>query len=116
MIPQRYAYQRNEEAEYAFERLGTAAAVPALIRIHENNVSPSSQRCVAQALAAGTIVARVTEFWNNTPRAPLCLYRRNGGTPGMGQFLGKFEALEMPPPPAKANVPTNRLCCAPATT
>jgi len=50
--PYRYAMQRNEEAEYAFKVLGTnaAAAVPGLIRIYEDRVSPSSQRCAALAL------------------------------------------------------------------
>jgi hypothetical protein len=51
-IHYRYAYELNEEAEYAFEVLGTNAvsAVPGLIQIYEENVSPSSQRCAAQAL------------------------------------------------------------------
>src|ERR1051325_6601194 len=48
-----YAYQRHEEAEYAFSVLGTnaASAVPELIRIYERNVSTRSKRYVAQALA-----------------------------------------------------------------
>ena len=48
----RYAYSRNEEAQYAFEVLGTNAvsAVPELIQIYEADVSPSSQRCAAGAL------------------------------------------------------------------
>ena len=48
----RYAYPRNEEAQYAFEVLGTNAvsAVPELIKIYEDDVSPSSQRCAARAL------------------------------------------------------------------
>jgi hypothetical protein len=43
---------RNEEAEYAFQVLGTNAvsAVPGLIRIYEENATPSSQRCAALAL------------------------------------------------------------------
>jgi len=51
-IRYRYAYQRNEEAEYAFEVLGkdAAGAVPGLIRIYEAAVTPSSQRCAALAL------------------------------------------------------------------
>ncbi len=51
-INYRYALSRNEEAEYAFEVLGTNAvsAVPELIRIYEQDVSPSSQRCAALAL------------------------------------------------------------------
>jgi hypothetical protein len=51
-IRYRYAYQRNEEAEYAFEVLGKSAAgaVPGLIRIYEEAVTPSSQRCAALAL------------------------------------------------------------------
>lgn len=52
-INYRYALQRNEEAEYAFQVVGTNAvsAVPALIKIYEDNLSPSSQRCAALALA-----------------------------------------------------------------
>ncbi len=48
----RYAIWRHEEAEYAFEMLGTNAvsAVPALIRIYEQDISPSSQRCAALSL------------------------------------------------------------------
>jgi hypothetical protein len=48
----RYASPRHEEAEYAFEILGTnaASAVPELIRIYEQDISPSSQRCAALAL------------------------------------------------------------------
>ncbi len=48
----RYALERNEEAEYAFEVLKERAvgAVPGLIKIYEENVSPSSQRCAALAL------------------------------------------------------------------
>lgn len=51
-INYRYASSRNEEAEYAFEVLRTNAvsAVPELIKIYEENVSPSSQRCAALAL------------------------------------------------------------------
>ena len=42
----------HEEAAYAFEILGKTAtnAVPALIRIYEENISPSSQRCAALSL------------------------------------------------------------------
>src|SRR5947207_1543947 len=45
----RHASQRNEEAEYAFQVLGTnaARAVPELIKIYERNRSVSSQRCAA---------------------------------------------------------------------
>ena len=54
LAKQRYrrASQRNEEAEYAFEVLGTNAvgAVPELIAIYQADVSPSSQRCAALAL------------------------------------------------------------------
>lgn len=48
----RHAMARHEEAEYAFEMLGTnaIAAVPELIRIYEQNISPSSQRCAALSL------------------------------------------------------------------
>jgi hypothetical protein len=48
----RYASLRHEEAEYAFEMLGTNAvsAVPGLIRIYEHDISPSSQRCAALSL------------------------------------------------------------------
>jgi hypothetical protein len=48
----RHAITRHEEAEYAFEMLGTnaVAAVPALIRIYERDISPSSQRCAALSL------------------------------------------------------------------
>ena len=48
----RYAVTKHEEAEYAFELLRTnaASAVPGLIRIYEENVSASSQRCAALAL------------------------------------------------------------------
>jgi hypothetical protein len=51
-INYRYASELNEEAEYAFEVLGTnaASAVLGLIEIYEQNISPSSQRCAAQAL------------------------------------------------------------------
>ncbi len=51
-IRYRYAVERNEEAEYAFEVLKERAvsAVPGLIKIYEENVSPSSQRCAALAL------------------------------------------------------------------
>jgi hypothetical protein len=43
---------QHEEAEYAFELLGTNAvsAVPELIEIYKKNVSPSSQHCTAEAL------------------------------------------------------------------
>lgn len=46
------AFHRNDEAEYAFQILGTnaACAVPALIKIYQDNVSPNSQRCAAMAL------------------------------------------------------------------
>jgi hypothetical protein len=48
----RYAMVRHEEAEHAFEMLGTNAvsAVPELIRIYQQNISASSQRCAALAL------------------------------------------------------------------
>ncbi|HOY60753.1 MAG TPA: HEAT repeat domain-containing protein, partial [Verrucomicrobiota bacterium] len=48
----RHAITRHEEAEYAFEMLGTNAvtAVPDLIRIYEQDISPSSQRCAALSL------------------------------------------------------------------
>lgn len=48
----RYANWRHEEAEYAFQMLGTnaASAVPELIRIYEQDISPSSQRCAARSL------------------------------------------------------------------
>ena len=51
-INYRYAVTRNEEAEYAFEVLGTNAvgAVSELIKIYERDISPSSQRCTARAL------------------------------------------------------------------
>jgi hypothetical protein len=51
-VRHRYAHQRNEEAEYAFQILGTnaAAAVPGLIQIYQQRISPSSQRCAAMAL------------------------------------------------------------------
>ena len=51
-INYRYAFSRNDEAAYAFQIFGTNAvnAVPALIEIYEKNISPSSQRCAAQAL------------------------------------------------------------------
>lgn len=51
-INYRYARTRHEEAEYAFEVLGTngVSAVPELIEIYEEAVSPSSQRCAALAL------------------------------------------------------------------
>src|SRR3989442_3158796 len=51
-INYRYAQSRNEEAEYAFLVLRTnaASAVPELIKIYEENISPSSQRCAALAL------------------------------------------------------------------
>jgi len=56
LIRSRYrsAFLRNEEAEYAFQALGTnaAAAVPGLIKIYQERVSPSSQRCAAQALGS----------------------------------------------------------------
>ena len=44
-INYRYAWQRHEEAEYAFRVLGTngVSAVPELIKIYEEAVSPSSQ-------------------------------------------------------------------------
>ena len=52
VIRYRYAFHRNDEAEYAFQILGTnaACAVPSLIRIYQDNVSPNSQRCAARAL------------------------------------------------------------------
>jgi hypothetical protein len=51
-INYRYASELNEEAEYAIQVLGTNAvsAVPGLIRIYEQNLSPTSQRCAAEAL------------------------------------------------------------------
>jgi hypothetical protein len=51
-INYRYAMPRNEEAEYAFKALGTngMGAVPGLIKIYEEDISPSSQRCAALAL------------------------------------------------------------------
>jgi hypothetical protein len=50
----RYASTRNEEARYAFEVLGTTAApaVPALVKIYGENISPESKRCVASALGS----------------------------------------------------------------
>jgi hypothetical protein len=64
-IHYRYASTRNEEARYAFEVLGPAAApaVPALIRIYEQDVSPSSKECAASALGA----------LSAGPRKPPCL-------------------------------------------
>ncbi len=49
----RYASALHEEAEYAFRMLGTngSGAVPELIRIYEQNISPASQRCAALSLA-----------------------------------------------------------------
>lgn len=66
----RYAMTRHEEAEYAFEMLGTNAvgAVPELIRIYEQNISPSSQRSAALALghigrgAQGALPAFIQRF------------------------------------------------------
>ena len=51
-INYQYAFSRHEEAEYAFQVLETnaASAVPELIRIYEEDVSPSSQRCATLAL------------------------------------------------------------------
>jgi hypothetical protein len=51
-IRYRYALPQNEEAEYAFETLGTnaASAVPGLIKIYQDAVSRESQRCSARAL------------------------------------------------------------------
>jgi hypothetical protein len=51
-IKHRSAVWRNEEAEYAFSVLNTNAvsAVPDLIKIYEEDRSPSSQRCAAMAL------------------------------------------------------------------
>jgi hypothetical protein len=48
----RPAVASNEEAAYAFEMLGAnaASAVPELLRIYQQNISASSQRCAAQAL------------------------------------------------------------------
>ena len=48
----RYARSRHEEAEYAFQVLGTnaASAAPELITIYQDNISLSSQRCAALAL------------------------------------------------------------------
>jgi hypothetical protein len=48
----RYASSLQEEAEYAFEMLGTNGvnAVPELVRIYEQDISPSSQRCAALSL------------------------------------------------------------------
>ena len=53
-IKHRSAMWRNEEAEYAFEVLNTNAvsAVPGLIKIYEEDRSPSSQRCAALALGS----------------------------------------------------------------
>jgi hypothetical protein len=53
VIRYRSAFHRNDEAEYAFQMLGTnaACAVPALTKIYQDNVSPNSQRCAALALA-----------------------------------------------------------------
>lgn len=50
----RYAMPLNEEAEYAFQVLGTNAvdAVHELIEIYEENLSASSQRCAALALGS----------------------------------------------------------------
>ncbi len=46
------ASARNEEAEYAFRVLGTNGvnAVPELVRIYEENISPSSQSYTARSL------------------------------------------------------------------
>lgn len=51
-INYRYAQPRHAEAEYAFRMLGTNAvrAVPELIKIYEQAVSPSSQMSAALAL------------------------------------------------------------------
>ena len=48
----RSSRELHEEAEYAFEILGSEAvsAVPELIRIYEQNISRSSRRCAAGAL------------------------------------------------------------------
>jgi hypothetical protein len=50
----RYAMPQHDEAEYAFQILGTngVSAVPGLIRIYEENISASSQRNTALALGS----------------------------------------------------------------
>ncbi|MDB6035523.1 MAG: repeat-containing protein [Verrucomicrobiales bacterium] len=51
-VHHRDARLRNEEAEYAFRILETnaAGAVPGLIRIYQERISPSSQMCAALSL------------------------------------------------------------------
>ncbi len=57
----RYAYQLHEEARYAFEVLGTnaASAAPGLLKIYQQNISPSSQNNAAEALGHLRQAARV---------------------------------------------------------
>jgi hypothetical protein len=71
----RFGRDRNEEAEYAFEVLGTnaASAVPKLIKIYEKNISESSQSCAALALgkigaAAGPAIPVLLQRFNHTNR------------------------------------------------
>jgi hypothetical protein len=51
-LDRHYAYQKNEEAAYAFEMLGTnaASAVPALIRIYEERATSYTRDSAAKAL------------------------------------------------------------------
>jgi hypothetical protein len=75
-IRHRYAFRLNEEAEYAFQLLGTnaAGAVPSLIKVYQANVSDSSRRCAAEALghigpaAAAAVPILLTNFTHADPQ------------------------------------------------
>jgi hypothetical protein len=90
----RPAMARHEEAEYAFQMLGTNAvsAVPELIRIYEQNISESSQRCAARALghmgrgaeaALPTLIQRFTHPDGNVRFYAVSAVMSIGGEPGV---------------------------------
>ena len=93
-INYRYASPRHEEAEYAFQMLGTnaASAVPELIRIYERDISPSSQRCAALALghigrgaqaALPTLIRNFTHTNSDVRFYAVSAVMNIGGEPGI---------------------------------
>ena len=88
------AKERHEEAEYAFRVLGESAvaAVPELIQIYQEDISPSSKHCAARALshigrgarAAAPVLLRDFSHTNADVRADaIGAIISTGGEPGV---------------------------------
>jgi hypothetical protein len=54
-------------------------------------------------IPVGRSVPCMAQLWMSVPRDPISLYRRTPGQTGEGHFLGKFEVIGLPSPPASVN-------------